>query len=365
MTRVAVVSAFATMGGSEQWILGVMDHAGPGIEWRFVVLQDGPFATELRSRGVPVDIVPTGAAPWRILASGRRIRGLLSQAPPQVVVGNGIKAQLAAMPAVRSLRLPTVWVKHDHSFDRWLARPLGRAVTRVVTTAADVGRPTGRSDLVVIEPPRPPEPLPAAKATALLEEHGWESAHPTVAMITRLVPYKGVDVAIEALGAAPGWRLLVIGGEDAAAPGERHRLEALAADSGVGERVTFTGPVRQAGRTLTAVDALTVQTRPGGGRNAPDKEGFGIVGTEAMLAGIPVVMAGAGPIASRLATPNGPAGLVVPQADPAATAGALRSLDDPVVRHRMGSAGRRAAEEHPDEAQVAARMVAVLDEVAR
>ena len=365
MTRVAVVSAFATMGGSEQWILGVMDHGGPDVEWRFIVLQEGPFADELRSRGVPVDIVPTGAAPWQILASGRRIRSLLAPAPPQVVVGNGIKAQLAAMPAARSLGLPTVWVKHDHSFDRWLARPLGRAVTRVVTTAAEVGRPTGRSDLVVIEPPRPPEPLPPAQATVLLEEHGWQPSHPTVAMITRLVPYKGVDVAIEALGAAPGWRLLVIGGEDAAAPGERHRLEELAADRGVAGRVTFTGPVPQAGRTLTAVDALTVQTRPGGGRNAPDKEGFGIVGTEAMLAGIPVVMAGPGPIASRLATPDGPAGIVVPQADPTATAGALRRLDAADVRRRMGSAGRRAAEGHPDDSQVAARMVDVLGEVAR
>lgn len=365
MTRVAVVSAFATIGGSEQWILGVMDHSGPSVSWRFVVMQDGPFVDELRSRGVPVDVVPTGAAPWQILASGRRIRSLLAQAPPEVIVGNGIKAQLAAMPAARSLRLPTVWVKHDHSFDRWLARPLGHAVTRVVTTAADVGLPTGRSDLVVIEPPRPPEPLPPEQARACLEEHGWTPAHPTVAMITRLVPYKGVDVAIEALAAAPEWRLLVIGGEDASSPGERRRLEELAADRDVDERVTFTGPVPQAGRTLTAVDALTVQTRPGGGRNSPDREGFGIVGTEAMLAGIPVVMAGAGPIASRLATAAGPAGLVVPQADPAATAQALRRLDDPAVRRRMGRAGRRAAEEHPDDRQVAARMLDVIHQVAR
>ncbi len=365
MTRVAVVSAFATIGGSEQWILGVMDHGGPAVTWRFVVLQEGPFVDELRRRGVPVDVVPTGAAPWQILASGRRIRRLLAAAPPQVLVGNGIKAQLAAMPAARSLRLPTVWVKHDHSFDRWLARPLGRAVTRVVTTAAEVGLPTGRNDVVVIEPPRPPVPLPPAQATALLAEHGWEPSHPTVAMITRLVPYKGVDVAIEALPAAPGWRLLVIGGEDPAAPGERHRLETLAADTGVGDRVTFTGPVGHAGRALTAVDALTVQTRPGGGRNAPDREGFGIVGTEAMLAGVPVVMAGAGPIASRLATPEGPAGLVVPQADPPATARALRRLDDPALRRRMGDAGRRMAEDHPDDSQVAERMIAILDEVAR
>lgn len=363
--RVAVVSAFATMGGSEQWILGVVDHSGPDLRWRFVVLQEGQFVEELRRRGIPVDVVPTGAAPWQILASGRQVRRLLAEGPPQVIVGNGIKAQLAALPAARALRVPTVWVKHDHSFDRWLARPLGRAVTAVITTAAEVGRPTGRDDVVVIEPPRPPAPLPAAEAARVLAEYGWVPAHPTVAMITRLVPYKGVDVAITALVDAPEWRLLVIGGEDAAAPGERRRLEALSAELGVRDRVTFTGAVPRAGRTLTAVDALTVQTRPGGGRNAPDREGFGIVGTEAMLAGIPVVMAGTGPIATRLSTPGGPAGIVVPQSDAAATAAALRRLGNSAERERMGRAGQQSAARHPDEQQVADRMVEVLKSVVR
>lgn len=365
MTRVAVVSAFATVGGSEQWILGVVDHGGPDVRWRFVVLEDGPFVAELRRRRIPVDVVPTGSTPAQLLGSGWRIRRLLAAEPPQVIVGNGAKAQLVALPAARFLHCPTVWVKHDHSFDRWLARPLGRAVTTVVTTAEDVGRPTARRDLVVIQPPRPPDPLPAAEAGRILSERGWRPGRPTVAMITRLVPYKGVDVAIDALRQALDWQLLVIGGEDAAAPGERTRLLNLADECGVGDRVTFAGALPQAGRTLTAVDALTVQTRPGGGRNAPDREGFGIVGTEAMLAGIPVVMAGSGPIAARLATPDGPAGIVVPQADSGATAAALRELDDPSLRERMGRAGRRAAADHPDDRAVAARMVAVIEAAAR
>ncbi len=363
MTRVAVVSAFATMGGSEQWILGVVDHGGPRIRWRFVVLQDGPFVAELRDRGIPVDVVPTGASPGQLFSSSLRIRRLLAATPPQVIVGNGAKAQLAALPAARWLRLPAIWVKHDHSFDRWLARPLGRAVTTVVTTAQEVGAPTRRSDLVIIEPPRPPAPLPNGDASRILQEHGWIPGRPTVAMITRLVPYKGVDVAIEALTSAPDWQLLVIGGEDAAAPGERSRLEALAVGLGLSDRVTFAGQVPGAGRTLTAVAALTVQTRPSPERNAPDGEGFGIVGMEAMLAGIPVIMAGTGPIASRLTTPDGPAGVVVPQSDPAATAAALRELSDPVLRRRMGEAGRRAAEQHPGDDEVAAAMIAVIEEL--
>lgn len=364
MTAVTIVSAFATMGGSEHWILQVLDHARGRLDARFVVLQEGPFVAEIRRRGLPVAVLPTGPRPWDILAAGRRVRQLLAPDPPQVIVGNGVKAMLVGLPAARSLRLPSVWIKHDHSFDRFVARPLGQAVTRVVATAAEVGAPTRRSDLVIVEPPRPPEPLPAAAAAADLADRGVTLVHPTVAMISRLVPYKGVDVTIEALTMAPDWQLLVIGGDDAASPGERERLSDLAHQLGVAHRVWFAGAIPQAGRYLSAVDVLTVQTRPDG-RNAPTKEGFGIVATEAMLASVPVVMAGQGPIATRLRTPDGPAGIVVPQSDPAATAQALRRLSDPQVRHQMGVAGQRAARDHPDEQAVADLVIAVIQEVAR
>ena len=365
MTTVTIVSAFATMGGSEQWILQVLDHSPRRLDPRFIVLQDGPFVAEIQRRGIPVEVLPTGSRPWQLLSAGRAVRRLLAPDPPRVIVGNGVKAMLVGLPAARSLRLPTVWIKHDHSFDRLVARPLGRAVTTVIATAEEVGAPTHRRDLVVIEPPRPPDPLPAEEARTALLEHGAALVPPTVAMISRLVPYKGVDVAIEALPMAPGWQLLVMGGDDAASPDEGQRLRRLADSLGVAERVCFTGPVAGAGRLLAAVDALTVQTRPDGGRNAPTKEGFGIVATEAMLAGVPVVMAGEGPIATRLLTPDGPAGIVVPQSDPAATAQALKQLGDAQVRLQMGAAGQRAAREHPDEEAVAERVATVIEEAAR
>lgn len=365
MTSVTIVSAFATMGGSEQWILQILDRAQGRLDPRFVVLQDGPFVAAIRSRGIPVQVLPTGARPWHIMSAGRQVRRLLAADPPDVIVGNGVKAMLVGMPAARSLKIPSVWVKHDHSFDRIVARPLGRTVTTVVATAAEVGAPTGRTDLVVVEPPRPPDPLPIEEARAGLAERGVTPTSPTVAMISRLVPYKGVDVAIEALAAAPEWQLLVIGGNDASSPHERDRLQDLAYRQGVAQRVVFAGEIPAAGRYLAAVDVLTVQTRPDGGRNAPTKEGYGIVATEAMLAGVPVIMAGEGPIATRLATPDGPAGIVVPQSDPTATADALRRLADPVVRHRMGLAGQRAARDHPDEQAVADRVVAAILEAAR
>lgn len=360
--NVTVVSAFGTVGGSEEWILGVLDHARHAVQPRFVVLQDGPFVAELTARGIPATVVPTGPRPWHLLAASRSIRRELRSHRPAVVVGNGVKAQAAAWPAARLGKIPTVWVKHDHSFDGSLARPLGRTATLVVATALEVGEPTGRTDLVVIEPPRPPEPLAAAQAATILAEHGSHGHRPTVAMISRLVPYKGIDVAIDALPDAPGWDLLVIGGPDASAPGEQERLTRLARSRDVSDRVHFAGPIAGAGRLLAAVDCLAVLTRPDPG--APPREGYGIVATEAMLAGIPVIVAGGGAIAGRLLTSTGQAGLVVPQTDPAQTARALRQLSDPAVRHRMGDVGRTVAAGLPDDQDVANRFVAVLERAA-
>lgn len=65
---------------------------------------------------------------------------------------------------------------------------------------------------------------------------------PVVAYAGSLHPYKGADVLMEALARVPGVQGLVIGGHprDAA---DRARLDALARDLGLAERVSFTGLV--------------------------------------------------------------------------------------------------------------------------
>lgn len=163
----------------------------------------------------------------------------LKQQRPDIMVANG-RTSVVAAGARGILRRPLVYVKHDHSFERSLAKPLGAAATAVVATALEVGQPTGRADLIVIEPPRPPDPPPRPEAAVALASLGLPASDErgTLMMITRLVPYKGVDVAIDALGlsAARGWRLVVIGGDDAATPGRpfgcAHLLNARAWPAG-------------------------------------------------------------------------------------------------------------------------------------
>jgi hypothetical protein len=180
--------------------------------------------------------------------------------------------------------------------------------------------------------------------------------------VTRLVPYKGVDDAIAALGHAPaaGWRLAVVGEDDGSAPGERRRLETLAANLGVADRVHFLGRVPDAAHWLAAFDAVAVLTKSLGPRD-PGKEGFGTAAFEAMVAGVPVIGVSGGAVTRRL---EGVAGVEVPPGDPTAVALALAALRDPAVRTAAGEAARSLVREHPDAATVADRLASVLSEVA-
>ena len=85
---------------------------------------------------------------------------------------------------------------------------------------------------------------------------------PVVAYAGSLHPYKGADVLIEALACFPGVRGLVIGGHprDAA---DRDRLNALARDRGVAQRVSFAGLVPPADvlARLRGADVLVLPLR--------------------------------------------------------------------------------------------------------
>src|SRR5205085_5373064 len=179
----------------------------------------------------------------------------------------------------------------------------------------EVGEATGRADAVVITPPRPQKPATRAAALRFWAARGVElDGDPTMVMATRLIPYKGVDDAIAALGhdGAGAWRLVVAGGDDYATPGETDRLRSVARSLGVDDRVVFAGPVEGAGRYLAAFDALAVLTKSEASR--PMAEGFGIAALEAMTAGLPVVATASGSLERMVA---GGAGAIVPQADPA------------------------------------------------
>ncbi|MDT5025474.1 MAG: hypothetical protein QOE61_1900 [Micromonosporaceae bacterium] len=362
--RVTVVSGAGVLGGAELWLLAIL-RATDRLAVDVIVLDEGPFVDELAQLGVPVSVLATGRRPAEMANTVLRLARRLKTSRPDIVLSNGVKAAALAAPAAKLAGVRCVWAKHDHSFD---GRPTGALVARlvdgVVVASPTLAKPSGRPHAVVVPPPRaarPPLSRDAARAVLAGSGVDGDDARPVFAVVGRLVRYKGVEDAVRALAypGGDGWRLAIIGDADPAESGEQERLRRLALAEGVADRVIFTGPLRDVASLLSGVDAIGVLTKPTG--RGPDREGFGCVATEAMLAGVPVVATSGGPVVDRLA---GRAGLGVPPGDPVAVAAALGLLADSGRRRAMGCAGRELSAGHPDAATCAEVLVAELARIA-
>lgn len=153
-----------------------------------------------------------------------------------------------------------------------------------------------------------------------------------VLFLNRLIAAKGAAVLLRALAETDSFTAAIAGdGPD------RPALEALSTELGLGARVRFLGWVSREERArLFAASRLLV---------VPSlwDEPFGIVGVEALVAGLPVVASDVGGISSWLGEDEG--GLLFPRGDHAALASALRRLlDDEEHRRAQAERGRLAAQ---------------------
>lgn len=217
-------------------------------------------------------------------------------------------------------------------------------------------------------------PVAVREARARL---GLEQDRFTVLQLGRMVPRKGVDTVIQALALLRhrhglDARLLVAGGD----AGNRHllaeaagqagrgiagdgpelaRLRSLASELGIAAFVRFAG---QQPRTMlrdwySAADVFA---------STPWYEPFGITPLEAMACARPVVGSEVGGIKSTV--DDGVTGFLVPSRDPEALAERLARLQrQPELARSMGEAGRRRACEHYTWHTVAARLLAIYNDV--
>jgi phosphatidylinositol alpha-1,6-mannosyltransferase len=159
--------------------------------------------------------------------------------------------------------------------------------------------------------------------------------------VARLVPHKGVDVALQALARlAPEHPQLRYAG---VGQGEHQpALESLAAQLGVGDRVRFLNDVSDADlpALYNVADFYVGVSRQAG----LDVEGFGISLLEASASGLAVVAGRSGGMPDAVA--DGETGVLVDSEDPRAVARAIASLlADPERVRQLGANGRRAVEQ--------------------
>ncbi len=255
-------------------------HAGTGRE-NF----DGARAA--RRAGVPT-VVQTLHLPWLLRSRGKR------------------------RPFFRSL----------HEVDRLIAVSHAQAVTY-----SRIGVPPGRITTV---PNGVGARSPGPGRRAARELLGLDSKQPVVITVGRLTVMKGqrhlVDAMPGLVARFPDLVVLVVG------QGHLHaHLTEQAGALGVGDALRLLGHRQDARSLLDAADVFVLPSR---------HEGMPLVALEAMEAGLPVVATRV--IGSEEVVADGETGLLVPPEDPAALRTALAALlADPVLRARMGRAGRR------------------------
>ena len=176
---------------------------------------------------------------------------------------------------------------------------------------------------------------------------------PTVVAVGRLVPKKGFDVLVRAVGElrarGVALRCVIVG----SGPEEEH-LRRLAAAGGVEDVVQLTGPLppAQVAEVLAGADVLAAPCTiaPTG-----DRDSMPVVIKEAMAMGVPVVASDDFGI-PELVTPE--AGRLVPRDDPHALAAALSEVLALPAEDRtaMGRAGREVVRSRFDERELVATL---------
>ena len=304
-----------------------------------------PFYAALTVPAVRVP-APRDLDPLLAVRLGRALRSVA----PDVVHTHLVHADTYG--ALAAGRTPVVSTKHND--DPFRLGPF-RHVERLLTRRADrviaitdalrrfnverVGLPADKLTTIHYGLDEPP---PAWGETELALPDG-----PVLAAILRLVPQKGVDVAVRALAGLDA--TLVVLGEGP----EREPLESLARELGV--RLLLPGRVGDVAAVLRRADALVHPAR---------WEGFGLALLEAMLCSLPVVASRVSSIPEIVV--DGETGLLVPPDDPGALRAALeRVLADDTLRERLGAAGRARARAEFSVERMARRTLAVYEEVAR
>jgi glycosyltransferase involved in cell wall biosynthesis len=192
----------------------------------------------------------------------------------------------------------------------------------------------------------------------LLREAGV-TGNPLILGVGQLIERKGWEYTIRCLPRIitrfPETKLLIIGPSRPAEPIFRHRLMRLATELGIIDHIQILQDntpefVRDAYRSATLL------THPS------FVESFGMVLLEAMTAGLPVVAHNGTGIPCII--DDGVTGYVVDVRDvPKYTDVLLSLLDDPALRQRLGTEGRRQAATRFSQAEVASQLFAIYAEV--
>ena len=352
-------------GGTEQVMLSLIAGLDPE-RWEPVLLHHGapgilPLVEGARALGVEARRVPpmNGAEGARRLAGFVRLirsyRASVFHAhltmPLRCKYGLA-GAFLARVPAVVASEHLFVNVPYRSSLlverlvspcvDRYL--PVSRQVARALVD--QVGLPANK--MTVVHNGIPLEAFAEKQSTQRSGPGQGNGSAPVVLTVARLTTQKGIGYLLQAAAQVPDARFLIAGNGP-----ERSLLLQRAQGLGLAGRVSFLGKRDDVPALLRQADIFVLPSL---------YEGLPVSVLEAMAAGTPVIatdVGGTGEAITHCET-----GMLIPPADPAALARALRELlDNPSLRQSLGAAGRERVRAEFSVERMCSRVQAIYDEI--
>lgn len=291
-----------------------------GHELEPVFFEPGPWVAELERLGLRVEVIEAGRLRCvdRWAATVLRLARLMRERQPHLIVNWAPKTQLYGAPAAALAGMAdrVVWWQHGIPADGWIDRcasvlpALAVGCSSQASAAAQARLAPRRRPFVVAPGTRDPRagventlsPLSSngdtraggrhAGASRAVEQPALRRAAvvPVIGIVGRMEPWKGQDrlLRAQALLRERGhpFHLLMVGGDAyELRPDYAASLPGLARRLGLGDAVTITGHVADAGPYVERMDVLV---------NASSSEPFGIVLIEAMARGVAVVAVDSG-----------------------------------------------------------------------
>jgi glycosyltransferase involved in cell wall biosynthesis len=299
----------------------------------------------------------------RWLRLKRRVHEIARARRAEVIFANSTLAWLVASGAARRLTLPLVWrcgITLGSHVERGLVRVCDRLYRPTLVLANCEGVRRQLASLVRCPTYFMPNGVdterfdPSRVAPRLRHALGLDGDAPVVGMVARLVPEKGFHLLLSALpqivARVPSAQLLVAGEGP-----WRARFESQFRAQGLGARVRFLGFLPNIEELYRSSDVVILPSRAG------SREASSNAILEALAMERPVVATRVGDIAALVH--DGRHGFVVPDGDAALLADRVSALlEDPVLRRRLGSAGRAAVLDRHSEARSGELLAAILRE---
>ena len=343
MPRVLFIDQSANLGGAELSLLSIAENQKSHC--RVVVLTEGAFLTRLKERAINTALIclpeavldiRRGAQMFAVLKAAMALIPAVARLASlarryDVVYANTQKAFVLAAIAGRLARRPVIWHLRDILDETHFSRTMIKVAVRLfnhfgsrlianseATAQAFIAAGGDPSRVTVIWngiDTQPFQQICQSNIAAFRASLHMQNAT-LVGVFSRVSPWKGQHVLIEALQSLPEVQALIVGevlfGEEAYAAHLRKR----ARECGVADRVHFLGFRHDIPLIMRSVD-IVVHT-------STSPEPFGRVIVEGMLAGKPVIATVGGGTGEIIT--NGVNGVLVPPGDSNALAASIREL---------------------------------------